>query len=246
MCLTCGRLTEERALSRRQLMLVHSPLLRWLARPLLPKGWTAGSFKTSGEVDVQRVALQTLGTRLAVLSIISFLCKSASAATSYFTRDDTNDPELQSILFLLTTLAVQAVPSAVTLLLLWRYFLGRGSDGSASLMQSLLTHGGESPADQPHSKAAAARQGKNATEVAAEVSELRNEIAELRAKAEQASLLQEQIAQLKAKAQEENAQLRALTVKSQEEIAQLRALTVKSQEENAQLKALLAKSQQPT
>ena len=120
-------------------ILVHSPLLRWLARPLLPKGWTAGSFKTSGEVDAQRVALQTLGTRLAVLSIISFLCKSASAATSYFTRDDTNDPELQSILFLLTTLAVQAVPSAVTLLLLWRYFLGRVSDGSGSLMQSLLT-----------------------------------------------------------------------------------------------------------
>jgi hypothetical protein len=243
-------LTEERALSRRQLMLVHSPLLRWLARPLLPKGWTAGSFKTSGEVDVQRVALQTLGTRLAVLSIISFLCKSASAATSYFTRDDTNDPELQSILFLLTTLAVQAVPSAVTLLLLWRYFLGRGSDGSASLMQSLLTHGGESPADQPHSKAAAARQGKNATELAAEVSELHNEIAELRAKA---SLLQEENAQLKAKSQEERAkaqeeiaQLRALTVKSQEEIAQLRALTVKSQEEIAQLRALLAKSQQPT
>ena len=229
MCLTRGRLTEERALSRRQLMLVHSPLLRWLARPLLPKGWTAGSFKTSGEVDAQRVTLQTLGTRLSVLSIISFLCKSASAATSYFTRDDTNDPELQSILFLLTTLAVQAVPSAVTLLLMWRYFLGRVSDGSGSLMQSLLTHGGESPADQPHSKAAAARQGKNATEVAAEVSELHNEVAELRAKA---SLLQEENAQLKAK--------------SQEEIAQLKAKSQREQEEIAQLRALLAKSQQPT
>jgi hypothetical protein len=232
-------------------MLVHSSLLRWLARPLLPKGWTAGSFKTSGEVDAQRVALQTLGTRLAVLSIISFLCKSASAATAYFTRDNTNDPELQSILFLLTTLAVQAVPSAVTLLLLWRYFLHRVSDGSGSLMQSLLTHGGESPADQLHSKAAAARQGKNATELAAEVSELHNENAELRAKAEQASLLQEEIAQLKAKSQEEIAQLKAksqeeiahLKAKSQEEIAHLKA---KSQEEIAQLRALLAKSQQPT
>ena len=83
-------------------------------------------------------------------------------------------------------------------------------------MQSLLTHGGESPADQPHSKAAAARQGKNATEVAAEVSELHNEIAELRAKAEQASLLQEENAQLKAKAQEEIAQLKALLAKSQQ------------------------------
>jgi hypothetical protein len=110
--------------------------------------------------------------------------------------------------------------------------LGRGSDGSASLMQSLLTHGGESPADQPHSKAAAALQGKNATELAAEVSELHNENVELRAKAEQASLLQEEIAHLKAK--------------SQEEIAQLRALTVKSQEEIAHLRALLAKAQQPT
>jgi hypothetical protein len=232
MCLTRDRLTEEQALSRRQLMLVHSSLLRWLARPLLPKGWTAGSFKTSGEVDAQRVALQTLGTRLAVLSIISFLCKSASAATAYFTRDDTNDPELQSILFLLTTLTVQAVPSAVTLLLLWRYFVDRVSDGSGSLMQSLLTHGGESPADQLHSKAAAARQGKNATELAAENSELHNENAELMAKAEQASLLQEEIAQLKAK--------------SQEEISQLKAKSQREQEEIAQLRALLAKSQQPT
>ena len=131
----------------------------------------------------------------------------------------------------------------MTLLLLWRYFLGRGSDGSASLMQSLLTHGGESPDDQPHSKAAAALQGKNATELAAEVSELHNENVELRAKAEQASLLQQENAQLKAKSQEEIAQLMA---KSQEEIAQLRALTVKSQEEIAHLRALLAKAQQPT
>jgi hypothetical protein len=133
-----------------------------------------------------------------------------------FTRDDTNHPELQSILFLLTTLAVQAVPSAVTLLLLWRHFLDRVSDGSGSLMQSLLTHGVQSPDDQLHSKVVAARQGKNATELAAEVSELRNENAGLRAKAEQVSLLQEEIAQLKAKSLEENAQLKALLAISQQ------------------------------
>ena len=189
MCLTRGRLTEERALSRRQLMLVHSPLLRWLARPLLPKGWTAGSFKTSGEVDAQRVALQTLGTRLAVLSIISFLCKSASAATSYFTRDDTNDPELQSILFLLTTLAVQAVPSAVTLLLLSRLSL---SHSSGALTPLLLTRDGE-PAAGSVKFSAAAEQSQQTSELAAEVARLQ---AELRAKAEQASRKQEENAQL--------------------------------------------------
>jgi hypothetical protein len=41
--------------------------LRWLAPPLLPMGWAAGGFQTAGEVDAQRVALQTLGTRLTAL-----------------------------------------------------------------------------------------------------------------------------------------------------------------------------------
>ena len=72
-CVTRSRLTEERALSSRQLMLVHSKMLRWLARPLLPKGWTAGGFKTSGDLEAQRVSLQTLGNRLAGLGIFSFL-----------------------------------------------------------------------------------------------------------------------------------------------------------------------------
>ena len=57
----------ERPLSKRHLMPVHSEVLRWLAPPLLPKGWAAGGFQTAGEVDAQRVALQTLGTRLTVL-----------------------------------------------------------------------------------------------------------------------------------------------------------------------------------
>ena len=117
-------------------MLVHSPFLRWLARPLLPKGWTAGSFQTTGEVDAQRQALQALGTRLAVLSIVSFLCKSASAATSYFAQEQLDAFEgAQSIIFLVTVLSVQGLPSLITLLLLYRFHFGRGSSGQASLMQ---------------------------------------------------------------------------------------------------------------
>ena len=219
MCLTRSRLTEERALSRRQLMLVHSPFLRWLARPLLPEGWTASGFKTAGEVDAQRVALCTLGTRLAVVSILSFLCKSASVATSYFARDVIADSaQLESIIFLATALAVQAVPSAVTLLLLGRFHFSRGSEGSGALMQSLLTRDGVSVAMASDSEAAAARQGQQARELAAEVSRLQAEVQQWRARAEQADRLEQSIIKLEQshrtvqetnqKLQKENTQLR--------------------------------------
>ena len=200
MCLARSRLTEERALSRRQLTMVHSPFLRWSARPLLPKGWTANGFKTAGEVDVQRVALCTLGTRHAVVSILSFLCKRASAATSYFAHDFIADSaQLESIIFLATALAVQDVPSAATLLLLGSFLFSRGSDGSDALMQSLLTREGVSVAVASDSEASAARQGQQATELAAEVSRLQAEVQQLRAKAEQSSrLLQEENAQQRA------------------------------------------------
>jgi len=208
LCLTRSRLTEERALSRRQLMLVHAPFLRWLARPLLPKGWTASGFKTSGEVDAQRVALRTLGTRLAVLSIISFLCKSASVAASYFARDQiAASAQLESVIFLATTFAVQAVPSAVTLLLLSRFHFSRGGSGGA-LMQSLLTREGVSVQVSSDSAAADARRGQQATELAAEVSRLQAEAQQQRAHV--------------AKLQQSNQALQQANLRSQEEIAQLR------------------------
>ena len=197
-------------------MLVHSPLLRWLARPLLPKGWTASGFKTAGEVDVQRVALRTLGTRLAVVSILSFLCKSASVAVSYFACDIIADSaQLESIIFLATALAVQAVPSAVTLLLLGRFHFSRGSDGSSALMQSLLTRDGVSVAMASDSEAAAARQGQHATEHAAEVSRLQAEVQQLRAKAEQAE-------QSHRRMQETIQKLEQANQRSQEEVVQVR------------------------
>jgi hypothetical protein len=214
-------------------MMVHSPFLRWLARPLLPKGWTASGFKTAGEVDVQRVALRTLGTRLAVVSILSFLCKSASVAASYFARDAIADSaQLESIIFLATALAVQAVPSAVTLLLLGRFHFSRSSDGSGALMQSLLTREGVSSAVACDSEVSAARQGQQATEHAAEVSRLQAEVQQLRAKAEQASRLQEENAQQRAqmatlqqshqKVQEAYQKLEQANQRSHDEVAQLR------------------------
>jgi hypothetical protein len=177
---------------------------------------------------VQRVALRTLGTRLAVVSILSFMCKSASVAASYFARDAIADSaQLESIIFLATALAVQAVPSAVTLLLLGRFHFSRGSDGSSSgaLMQSLLTRDGVSVAVASDSEASAARQGQQATELAAEVSRLQAENAHLRAKAEQASRLEQsnqKLEQSHQRLQEAYQKSEQANQRSQEEVAHLR------------------------
>ena len=220
--LTRSRLTEERALSRRQLMMVHSPFLRWLARPLLPKGWTASGFKTAGEVDVQRVVLRTLSTRLAVVSILSFLCKSASVAVSYFARDAIADSaQLESIIFLATALAVQAVPSAVTLLLLGRFHFSRGSEGSGALMQSLLTRDGVSVAMVSDSEAAAARQGQQARDHAAEVSRLQAEVQQLRAKGEQLEQSHRKVQETNQMLEQENRQLRLDAARISQQVASL-------------------------
>jgi hypothetical protein len=161
---TRGRLTDERTLSKPQLMLVHSNLLRRLARPLLPDGWSAGSFQTTGEVDAQRLALEKLGARLAGLSIASFLCKCISSATVFFAGRKVE--QNASVIFLVTVLSVQAVPSLATLLLLHRFYFG-GSDGGGgggggSLMESLLTRNGTAVAGASEcgDRAAAAIQGK--------------------------------------------------------------------------------------
>ncbi len=138
-------LTEERSLSRIQLMLVHSHILRSLARPLLPKHWKAGNFKTQGEMDVRRVALQTLGTRLTVLSVFSFACKSASVAAAYFAKTDfAESAQLEPVVFLATIIAVQVVPSFCTLLLLGKFALNMSNTGSSALMQSLISVEGSS------------------------------------------------------------------------------------------------------
>ena len=157
--MTRGRLTDERALSKPQLMLVHSNVLRRLARPLLPDGWSAGSFQTAGEVDTQRRALETLGARLAGLSIASFLCKCISSATVYFAGRQVE--QSASVVFLVTVLSVQAVPSLVTLLLLDRFHFG-GGGGGGSLMQSLLTRDGTAGAGASEcgGRAAAAIRGE--------------------------------------------------------------------------------------
>jgi hypothetical protein len=182
-CVTRSRLTEERALSSRQLMLVHSKLLGWLARPLLPKGWTAGGFKTSGDVEAHRASLQSLGNRLAGLGVFSFLCKCVSSATLYFARESelySTSGNFEAIMFLATTFMVQAIPSALTLLFLSRFYFSRIGESRGTLMQSLLTRADVSVAVSSNS-AAAARYNEQTFQLAADNARLQEEISQLRA-----------------------------------------------------------------
>ncbi len=230
-CVTRSRLTEERALSSRQLMLVHSKMLRWLARPLLPKGWTAGGFKTSGAVEAQRASLQTLGNGLSVLGIFSFLCKSVSSATLYFARDlFSTSGNFEAIMFLATTLTVQAIPSAMTLLLLSRFhFSGRGKSGG-TLMKSLLPQGHAMVALSSDSSDAAARSSE---ELASENTRLK---AELKESSEQTRRLREEMERVKAGHLQHQADISRLQMESSEQARRL-------QEENQRLRAAVASLQ---
>jgi hypothetical protein len=101
-----------------------------------------------GEIDTQRVALRTLGTRLANLSIFSFLCKSVATAVSYFAQNRiAQSEERESLIFLVTLLSVQAVPCVATLLLLYRFYFVPGSSNNGVLNQSLLLREGQLEAD---------------------------------------------------------------------------------------------------
>ncbi len=256
--MTRGRLTDERALSSRQLMLVQSKMLCWLARPLLPKGWTAGGFKTTGDAEAQRVSLQTLGNRLAGLGIFSFLCKCVSSATSYFARDllATASGNFEAILFLATTLTVQAIPSAMTLLLLSRFHFSGGGEGRGTLMQSLLSR--EDVSLALSSDYAAAATSSQQAQLASDVARLQEEIAR---KVSDNARLQEEIARLKtgeaqkasdvARLQEEIARKVSDNARLQDDIARLKTGEAQKatdnarlQEENARLRAQMTASQQ--
>ena len=118
-------------------MLVHSKVLRWLARPLIPTGWIPGNFKTSGAIDVQRVRLEILGSRMFRLKIVSFVCKIVSVATLFFSAGDTIGPSERSIIFAMTLLTVQAVPIALTLLLFYRHLFSRdGQSGTTPMISA--------------------------------------------------------------------------------------------------------------
>jgi hypothetical protein len=172
-----------------------------LARPLLPKGWTAGGFKTSGDVDAQRVSLQTLGNRLAGLGIFSFVCKCVSSATLYFARDllAPASGNFEAIMFLATTLTVQAIPSAMTLLLLSRFHFSGGGERKGTLMQSLLSREDVSVALSSDSAASAA--SSQQAQLASDNARLQEENARLKAgeaqKASDVTRLQEEIGQLR-------------------------------------------------
>jgi hypothetical protein len=87
--------------------------------------------------------------------------------------------QLQTGLFLATILAVQALPSAITLILLWSFLFSRDSSpgtGSSTLMQSLLARDA-SPSDMHGTVSRSVREGDHVREIVM----LQNKLSEMRA-----------------------------------------------------------------
>ena len=82
-------------------------------------------------------------------------------------------------MFLATTLTVQAIPSAMTLLLLSRFYFSGGGERKGTLMQSLLPREDVSLA-LPSDSAAAAASSREA-QLASDNARLQEEIVRLRA-----------------------------------------------------------------
>jgi hypothetical protein len=124
-----------------------------------------------------------------------------SSATAYLARDSfAASDNFEAVILLITTLTVQAVPSALTLLLLSRHHLGSGSDSGGTPMLSLplLAAADDSVAVSSHPTDAVAShhvQAQTAWQLAADNARLQTE---LREKSAQNSRLQDEILLLRA------------------------------------------------
>jgi hypothetical protein len=91
--------------------------------------------------------------------------------------------QLQTGLFLATILTVQALPSAITLILLWSFLFSRDSSpGSSTLMQSLLARDA-GPSDIHGTVSGSVREGDHVREIVM----LQNQLSEVRAELEKAN-----------------------------------------------------------
>jgi hypothetical protein len=103
---------------------------------LIPSGWKPSSFKTIGDLEQWRTSLRALGVKLAIVSIFSFSCKSLLVSLQFFNVVSAGSATSVS----LSTILVEAIPSTLTVILLFRYHSGSLSAArSSSLGVSLIS-----------------------------------------------------------------------------------------------------------
>jgi hypothetical protein len=117
----------------------------------IPPSWRPSAYKTSGDVELWRTSLRSLGIKLAVISVCSFTCKAVLVALNYFGVVYGGS----SLYLSMSTLLVEALPSLLTIALLIRYHSGsvgaaRGtalSDIGTSLLTRHASARGHTPID---------------------------------------------------------------------------------------------------
>ena len=108
----------------------------WCAR-FIPPEWQPARFTTTGDLEEWRSSLRGLGIKLAVISVFSFGAKSVLVALQFFGVVSDGG----ALYLSLSTLLVEAIPSLLTITLLFQHHIGsiyavRGGHGIA---RSLLT-----------------------------------------------------------------------------------------------------------
>ena len=102
----------------------------------IPPSWRPSVYKTSGDVELWRTSLRSLGIKLAVVSVCSFACKAVLVALDFFGVVDDGS----SLYLSMSTLLVEALPSLLTITLLIRYHSGSiEAVGGSDIGTSLLT-----------------------------------------------------------------------------------------------------------
>jgi hypothetical protein len=83
----------------------------------IPADWRPSAFSTTGDMELWRIALSRLGTKLSVVSVFSFAGKAVLAALVYFGVLRDGDARF----FALNTLSVEAAPTLLTIAFLAVY-----------------------------------------------------------------------------------------------------------------------------
>jgi hypothetical protein len=136
-------LTQNLDLSSWQRTIMGSNVLQFLLKPFISKDFVKkDDFQVSNELREWRETLRSLGIRLALVSISSFVLKAVLellALLNFFSTD-------AGLKFALSTICAEGIPSTITLMVLLRYhFISARQDSKNVQMRSINRSSSDTP-----------------------------------------------------------------------------------------------------
>jgi hypothetical protein len=123
-------LTQTPDMSAFQRLVLGSRVLWWLLKPFIQKSWRPDEAKTSDELKAWRQVLRRLGLKLAVTSISSFVLKAVLELMDVL---GVFAGGKYSLMFALSTICAEGVPSLLSLIFLLQYHLAITKDNRSRM-----------------------------------------------------------------------------------------------------------------